>query len=82
MQRLLAVQDEISYAKNCEAVGHCLRVLAEGKSKNDPTVYAGRSESGKIVHFRASEDMSGQFVRVRITRAEPFCLYGELASEQ
>ena len=77
MQRLLAVQDEISYAKNCDAVGKTLRVLVDGASKNDPDVYAGRSEAGKLVHFRADVDVTGQFVNVRITRAEPFCLHGE-----
>lgn len=77
MQRLLAVQDEISYAKNCDAVGKTLRVLVDGASKNDPDVYAGRSEAGKLVHFRADADVTGQFVNVRITRAEPFCLHGE-----
>lgn len=77
MQRLLAVQDEISYAKNCDAVGKTLRILVDGASKNDPDVYAGRSEAGKLVHFRADADLTGQFVNVRITRAEPFCLHGE-----
>ena len=78
MQRLLEVQDEISYAKNCDEVGKTLRVLADGASKNDPAVYAGRSEAGKLVHFRTDADVTGQFVNVHITRAEPFCLHGEL----
>ena len=82
MQRLLAVQDEISYAKNCDAVGKVLRVLADGASKNDPAVYAGRSEAGKLVHFRTDTDVTGQFVNVRITRAEPFCLHGELEIQE
>ena len=82
MQRLLRVQDEISYAKNCDEVGKTLRVLVDGASKNDPAVFAGRSEAGKLVHFRTDADVVGQFVKVRITRAEPFCLHGELITEQ
>ena len=78
LQRLLVVLDEISFAINCAVGGMTVLVLADGASKNDPAVYAGRSEAGKLVHFRTDADVTGQFVNVHITRAEPFCLHGEL----
>ena len=78
MQKLLAVQDEISLEINQSLVGKALRVLVDGKSKNDANTYAGRSEAGKLVHFKSEADLSGRFATVRITRAEPFCLHGEL----
>ena len=78
MQKLLAVQDEISLEINQSLVGKALRVLVDGKSKNDADTYAGRSEAGKLVHFKSEADLSGRFATVRITRAEPFCLHGEL----
>lgn len=78
MQRLLALQNQISLEKNADAVGKTLRVLAEGPSKNDPTIFTGRAESNKLVHFAADDSCIGKFTDVKINRAEPFCLHGEL----
>ena len=78
MSRLLELQNAISYEKNLETVGKTLRVLAEGPSKNDPETYTGRAESNKLVHFKASEDVIGKFLNIKITRAEPFNLHGEI----
>ncbi len=82
MQRLLALQNQISLEKNEDAVGKCLRVLAEGPSKNDPQTFTGRAESNKPVHFKADPTCAGKFVSVKISRAEPFCLRGELVNEK
>ncbi len=77
--RLLMLQNQIAYEKNMEAVGKVLRVLCEGESKNDGSVLTGRTDGNKIVHFTdASGKSKGEFVNVKITRAEPFVLYGEL----
>ncbi|MBQ8836720.1 MAG: tRNA (N6-isopentenyl adenosine(37)-C2)-methylthiotransferase MiaB [Clostridia bacterium] len=78
MQRLLEVQNQISLEKNEEAVGKVLRVLAEGPSKNDSEVFTGRTETNKLVHFIADESCIGKFIDVKITRAEPFNLRGEI----
>lgn len=78
MQRLLALQNQISLEKNADAVDKTLRVLAEGPSKNDPETFTGRAESNKLVHFKADADCIGKFVNIKISRAEPFCLQGEL----
>ena len=78
MSRLLDLQNAISYEKNIETVGKTLRVLAEGPSKNDPDTFTGRAESNKLVHFKASNDVIGKFVNIKITRAEPFNLHGEI----
>ena len=78
MQRLLALQNQISLEKNVVAVGKTLRVLAEGPSKNDAQTFTGRAESNKLVHFKADDQCIGKFVNIKISRAEPFCLHGEL----
>ncbi|MBR5539380.1 MAG: MiaB/RimO family radical SAM methylthiotransferase, partial [Clostridia bacterium] len=78
MKRLLDLQNSISYEKNLETVGKTLRVLCEGPSKNDPDMFTGRAESNKLVHFRADESYIGKFVNIKITRAEPFNLHGEI----
>lgn len=81
MQRLLALQNQISLEKNADAVGKTLRVLAEGPSKNDPETFTGRAESNKLVHFKAEDDCIGKFVHIKIDRAEPFCLQGDLINK-
>ena len=78
-QRLLDVQNEIALEKNEALVGKMLRVLSEGESKNDSGVFVARTEGNKIVHFvDPDSDSKGKFVYVKITRAEPFALHGEL----
>ena len=80
MQRLLDLQNSISYEKNLDTVGQILRVLCEGPSKNDSDMYTGRAESNKLVHFKADESHIGKFVNIKITRAEPFNLHGEIVN--
>ena len=76
--RLLATQNEIALSKNQPLVGNILQVLCDGVSKGDSRVYSGRTEGNKIVFFDGTPDMTGQFVNVRITKAEAFALWGEV----
>ena len=78
MQRLLELQNQISLEKNQEMVGKNVRVLVEGRSKNDQDVFTGRTENNKLVHFLSDNTMIGKFVNVKIVRAEPFNLRGEI----
>ena len=57
--------------------GMTLKVLCDGPSKNNESVYSGRSEGNKIVLFDGDESDIGKFVTLRITRAETFALYGK-----
>ncbi|MBR3395142.1 MAG: TRAM domain-containing protein, partial [Firmicutes bacterium] len=54
-------------------------VLIEGFSKTDKNMLTGRTESGKTVDLPGSEDLIGQIVPVRITKAQTFSCYGEVA---
>lgn len=78
IERLLALQNEISLEKNLSLVGKTLRVLAEGRSKTNADRFTGRTEGGKIVLFDGTDEMTGRFLPVRITRAVPFTLWGEV----
>ena len=75
--RLLALQNEIALEKNLPFVGKELRVLCDGESKTNSLVYSGRTDGGKIVFFEGAESDKGQFVTVKIERAEAFALYGK-----
>ncbi|MBQ9428527.1 MAG: tRNA (N6-isopentenyl adenosine(37)-C2)-methylthiotransferase MiaB [Clostridia bacterium] len=78
MRRLLELQDGISYAKNQAMLDSVCRVLVDGVSKSNGGVYAARTEGNKLVHFSADRDLTGAFVNLKITRAEPFNLHGEI----
>ncbi len=81
MSRLLELQNQISYEKNLSEVGKVERVLLEGESRGDSNMLTGRADSNKLVHIprdAESERQIGEFVKVKITRAEPFALIGEL----
>ena len=75
--RLCEIQNGIANEINQTYVGKVLRVLVDGKSKNNECVYTSRTEGNKIVHFECDEDYTGKFINVKITRADTFALYGE-----
>lgn len=77
-ERLLALQNEIALSQNQPMVGTTVRVLCDGKSKNNESVYSGRTDGGKIVFFAATDADTGCFLNVEIERAEAFALYGRV----
>lgn len=76
--RLVDTINRISAEKNSEYVGTVQQVLVEGTSKNDIMTYSGRTDGFKLVNFKASEDLTGKTVPVRITESNTFSLVGEL----
>ncbi len=76
-ERLLKVQNRISYEKNQALLGKELRILCEGSSKTDAEMMTGRTEGGKIVNFKGTSALCGQFVDVKITETKTWNLQGE-----
>ncbi len=58
-----------------------VKVLVEGKSKNNDNMYSGYSEHNKLVNFEADESLIGQIVDVKITKAYSWHLLGELVKK-
>ncbi|MBQ7355217.1 MAG: tRNA (N6-isopentenyl adenosine(37)-C2)-methylthiotransferase MiaB [Clostridia bacterium] len=77
-QRLLDTQYEIALAKAEALVGSLQTVLVEGRSKTDDTRLTGRTEQNRLVHFEGDDALIGKEAVIRITRAEPHALFGEL----
>ena len=77
MERLLAVQNDIALRLATPYVDRTVRVLADARGKQEG-ILAGRTDTNRLVYFAAPEEMIGQFAYVKITRAEPFALRGEL----
>ena len=45
---------------------------------NNPDKYSGRTDGNKIVLFDGDESLVGQFVNIKITKAQTFALIGEI----
>ncbi len=80
MGRLLELQQRISSENNKKLIGKTVRVIVEGDSKSDASVWAGRTDQGKIIHFPKDSRMlvPGQHVEVEIERAEAYTIYGKI----
>jgi tRNA-2-methylthio-N6-dimethylallyladenosine synthase len=80
--RLMQTQNRISEQKNKAYEGKTLKVLIEGKAKNndgDDKIYmSGRTSSHKLVIFEASPDLTGSFTDVKINTGKLHGLYGDI----
>ena len=83
--RLVDAIDTISAEKNSAYEGRIETVLVEGRSKRDKRTFAGRTDGFKLVNFTmpddaagSDDDLTGKFVKVRITKGKTFSLEGEL----
>lgn len=75
-ERLLEVQNDISYSLNKKCEGEVQEVLVEGVSREDG-VLTSRNYANKIVNFKGDESLVGQTVKVKITKAQTWVLMGE-----
>jgi tRNA-2-methylthio-N6-dimethylallyladenosine synthase len=78
--RLKVVVERSALARHEARVGRVEEVLIEGPSKKDPSVTTGRTRQNKLVHL-AARLPAGAFAEVRITRAAPHFLAGELVEQ-
>ena len=76
-ERMLALQNEISLARNQRFVGRTVRVLAEEISHGDSSRITARGDSPRPIHVTADPSVIGQFVNVKITAADTFSLMAE-----
>lgn len=78
LQRLFALNKKISFEINESEVGQVFEVLVEDYNEDTGHEYAcmGRSPQNKIIHF-AGKAQPGELVDVKVTKANPYSLYGE-----
>lgn len=77
-QRLLDELYPIFYQKNKEYIGRTVKVLIESESKNNSEIMTGRTDTFKLCHVKASKDLIGKFVDVKITDNTSFTISGDL----
>ncbi len=76
--RLVKAVNESVIKKNKAFENKIVEVLVEGPSKNDETKFTGRTRNGKLVNFSGENVKVGDLVNVKIVRAQPFSLIGEV----
>ena len=77
LERLMAVQNEISREINDRLKGETFEVLVEGASKSDDKIFTGRTRTNKPVLFEHSDECPGDFIRARITQPQTWLLRAE-----
>lgn len=78
LNRLNELQDSITLDINRQLEGQVFEVLTDDIAPRGEGCLQGRTPQDKVVIFEAGEKLLGEFVRVRITRAEAWCLHGEV----
>ncbi|MFF4124956.1 tRNA (N6-isopentenyl adenosine(37)-C2)-methylthiotransferase MiaB [Microbispora rosea] len=79
-ERLVALQEEISWEENKKQVGRTLEVLvAEGEGRKDDATrrLSGRAADNRLVHVAAADARPGDMVTVEVTYAAPHHLVAD-----
>jgi tRNA-2-methylthio-N6-dimethylallyladenosine synthase len=80
LRRLQAAIEANAGAISAAMVGRIERVLVEGPSRRDAAELCGRTANNRVVNFPGATRLVGQFVDVRITRAFPHSLRGDVVA--
>lgn len=75
LQRLIKVQNQISWEINQELLGKTVQVLVE---EHSGSTGKGRTTGNKLIFFESGRDLTGQLVDLKITQAKTWSLAGEL----
>ena len=79
LNRMIALQNELSLASNRRDVGRTFEVLVEGYSKRSHDDMFGRTPQNKVIVFPAGDTQVGDRVLCRVLAATSATLKGELA---
>ncbi len=75
--KLVALQNEVNKKLAKKYVGKTVEVLVD-EFNTECGYYMGRDERGKAIHFSSEKDIVGEFVNVKITKANGISIYGEI----
>ncbi len=77
LNRMIALQNELSLESNRRDVGKTFEVLVEGFSKRSKDDMFGRAQQNKVIVFPAGDTKVGDYVRVKVHSATSATLLGE-----
>ena len=78
IERLIALQEEMTQMRFAEMIGRTESVLVTGQSKRDESQFTGKTSRNISVNFEGSADMIGRIVPVKITAASKTTLKGKI----
>lgn len=78
LNRMIALQNELSLASNRRDIGKTFDVLIEGISKRSKEQFVGRTQQNKTMVFPRGNHRIGDIVNVRVLEASSATLIGEL----
>lgn len=81
LNRMIALQNNLSLESNLRDVGHEFEVLVEGRSKRSADELFGRTSQNKVVVFPRENAKPGEFRRVRVESATSATLRGILLAD-
>lgn len=79
LNRMIALQNDLSLESNRRDIGKEFEVLVEGTSKRNANELFGRTSQNKVAVFPAEGHKPGDFVRVRVKDATSATLLAEIA---
>jgi len=79
--RFMDLQDRISYEICQKYENRVFDVLVEGPSRENPHVLSGRTRQNRLVNFPGEPGLIGKIIPVRVVKAFPNTLRGELISD-
>ncbi len=77
LNRMIALQNELSAESNHRDIGKTFEVLVEGYSKRSREQLFGRTGQNKVVVFNKGNHHVGDFVKVKVTESSSATLIGE-----
>ena len=82
LNRMIALQNELSAESNRRDIGKRFEVLVEGRSKRSAEDLYGRTSQNKVVVFPRGEANPGEFVIVEVTGATSATLLGKIVGSE
>ena len=79
LNRMIALQNELSKESNLRDVGKMFEILVEGYSKRSKNDMFGRTQQNKVIVFPAGNAKVGEYRMAHVTSASSATLLGELA---
>lgn len=77
IMKLVETVNSLTREQSQKYVGKTVEILCEGYDEKK-NMYLGRDERGFMAYFEGSENLFGNFVNVKINKANGVSLYGEL----
>ncbi|MBI2996772.1 MAG: tRNA (N6-isopentenyl adenosine(37)-C2)-methylthiotransferase MiaB [Candidatus Melainabacteria bacterium] len=78
LKYLNQVINDVLEKKNKKYLNTVQEILVEGKSEKNKNRLTGRTRRNKIVNFDGDTNLVGKLITVKITKANPWALLGEL----